>query len=344
MESTHSCDVSVIVSVYNQNTTLALLLNLLTQQNYTGPWEIIVCDDGSDTDTLSVIQAASRCFDGRLRYVWQSRNGWGLAKSRNNALRCANGNVIVFMDADLAVPPDFVSRHASCHSDGKRRLVCGTRRWLFLDELPQGISLAGFVPALLTSQTGMSALYSEVQYQKKYANSPCPWFSCFGCNFSFSRGDQPLLFDEMFNGWGGEDTEFACRLNLRHGYEISLEPESVALHLEGGRRRFIGVRPKSHDQIVQFLRNMVYLCDCYPEFDMSPAFESFGFFELDAESNNWSRASRPRFSQAHIHSIFAIAQRWLTDSGLRLAARYRDRAETARSSSMAIGSASALVV
>jgi hypothetical protein len=43
-------------------------------------------------------------------------------------LHCANGNIIVLMDADLAVAPDFVSRHAECHAAGQRRLVCGARR------------------------------------------------------------------------------------------------------------------------------------------------------------------------------------------------------------------------
>ena len=167
----------------------------------------------------------------------------------------------------------------------------------------------------------MSALYSEVQYQKKYANSPYPWFACRGCNFSFSRDDRPFLFDEAFDGWGGEDLEFACRLQTRHGYEISFEPDIVGLHLEEGHRRFIGIRPESHDQIVQFLRNMVYFCDSYPELDMSPAFESFGFFELAAGSNSWRRATTPRLSSEHIHSVFVTAQRWLTDRGLRRAAR-----------------------
>ena len=322
MESMHTCDVSVIITAYNQSAPLELLLSHLVRQEYMGSWEIIICDDGSDEDTLSVIKAASRRFSGRMRYVWQSRNGWGLARSRNNALRCANGDVLLLMDADLAVPPDFVSRHAGRHCDGKRRLVCGSRRWLFLGDLPRGVPLASLVPVLFTSAAGMSALYSEVHYQKKYASSPYPWFACLGCNFSFSRDDRPLLFDEVFNGWGGEDSEFACRLQSRHGYEISLEPDLVGLHLQEGHRRFTVVKPTSHDQIVQFLRNMVYFHDSYPELDSScPAFQSFGFFELDAESNGWRRAATPSLSRERIHSVFTTAQRWLTDRGLRQPAR-----------------------
>ena len=311
------CDVSVIISAYNQNAALELLLSLLAKQEYAGRWEIIVCDDGSDEDTLGVVRAASLHSERRLRYVWQSRDGWSLSKSRNNALRCADGDILILMDADLLVAPDFVARHANCHSDGKRRVVCGIRRWLFLDDLPRGTPLSALVPAVLTSKTGLSALYSEVESQKKFANSPYPWLSVAGCNFSFSRHDQTILFDEAFSGWGGEDKEFACRLHVRHGYAISLEPELVGLHLEGGHRRFIGIRPKSHDEIVQFLRNMVYFCDCYPQLDMSPAFENLGYLELDAASNTWRHATRPSFSQDHIHWTFATAQRWLADSGLR---------------------------
>src|SRR5687767_4340911 len=138
----HSCDVSVIVTTYNQKAALKVLLNLLAQQQYTGRWEIIICDDGSDEDTLSVIKAASRASNVRLRYVWQSRNGWGLSSSRNNALRCADGNVLILIDADLVVAPDFVDRHARCYADGTPQLVCGSRRWLFLDDLPSATNLA----------------------------------------------------------------------------------------------------------------------------------------------------------------------------------------------------------
>lgn len=320
---THTCDLSVIVTAYNQNATLELVLSLLETQDYAGGWEVIVCDDGSDEDTLSIVKSASNCFNKQLRYVWQARNGFGLARSRNNALRCANGDVIVLMDADLAVPSDFLSRHAKCHSQGQRRLVCGIRRWLFVDDLPHGTRLEFMVRSLLTSHSSMAGLYSEMPAQKKYAQSTHPWLSCRGCNFSFSRDIQPHLFDETFNGWGGEDIEFACRLHLRHGYEISFDPETVGLHLEEGHRHFVAVRAESHGQIVQFLRNIVYFCDSYPDFDMSPACESFGLFELDPASNNWRKASRPRFSREHIHSILATARGWLTDSGLRQVPRYR---------------------
>lgn len=317
MKLIQPCDVSVIITVYNQNAALDLLLSLLAKQDYLGRWEVLVCDDGSNEDTLSIVRAAARGSKRRIRYVWQSRDGFGLARSRNNALRCADGSLIIFMDADLAVAPDFVSQHARCHSDGRRRLVCGTRKWLFLDDLPRGIDLASFVPRLLSSKSSMSALSSELHFQKEHADTPRPWFSCRGCNFSFLRDDQLYLFDESFNGWGGEDTEFACRLHSRHGYEITLEPDICGLHLEEGRRRFLGVRPKSHPQIVQFLRNMVYLNDSYPEFDMSPAFDGFGFFELDVASNHWRLASNPKFSHEHLHSVVTTAQRWLTDAGLR---------------------------
>jgi glycosyltransferase involved in cell wall biosynthesis len=321
MECFQPCDVSVIIAVYNQSAHLELLLNFLGQQDYTGEWEIIVCDDGSHVDMLSVIKASAS--NRRVRYVWQSRNGEARAMSRNNALRCANGNILILMDGDLAVPPDFVSRHVRCHADGKRRIVCGARKWVFLEDLPRGPSLAATLAALLASQTGMSLLYTEVSYQKKYANSPYPWFSCYSCNLSYSRGDGPPLFNEAFTGWGGEDLEFACRLHLQHGYEISLEPELIGLHLEHGHRRLFGVRPESHDQIVQFLRNIMYFCDSYPQFDMSSEFESIGLFELDTASNSWRRTPKAKFSREHIHSTFALAQRWLTDSGLRLAPQAR---------------------
>lgn len=307
----HCCFVTVVIAVYNQNSTLKIVLDLLERQDYEGLWEIIVCDDGSDVDTSRIVKDAAQSLSRSIRYVWQPRNGWRLAKSRNNALRCANGHIIILMDGDLAVRPDFVSRHVASHSD-ERTAVFGTRRWLFLGDLPREVPIERVVELLLFREADISALYSETWLQEKYTRSAHPWLACMGCNFSFVQGVDSILFDEKFVGWGGEDQEFACRLHVRYGYNLRFVPSIVGLHLDRGcRRSFVSVRPKSHSEIVQYFRNIAYFCDCYPELDMIPACMGLGHFQLDPESNTWGMATRPNFDRTHIHSLLVAVRDWL---------------------------------
>jgi glycosyltransferase involved in cell wall biosynthesis len=106
-------------------------LKHVAAQDYTGSWEIIVCDDGSEDDSLKVIRNISRSLERPLRFIWQSRIGERRAVSRNSALRCASGRIVILMDGDLAVPHDFISQHVASHANA-RSAVYGSRHWLFI--------------------------------------------------------------------------------------------------------------------------------------------------------------------------------------------------------------------
>ena len=115
---------SVIISVYQQPSSLSALLECLRKQTYDGAFEVLVCDDGSASGIIEVIRSFS---DLNLRYLWQPDEGYRLARSRNNGIRCASGDVLIFLDGDLLVGPEFLARHAARHN-GRKRIVCGTRK------------------------------------------------------------------------------------------------------------------------------------------------------------------------------------------------------------------------
>lgn len=304
-----------MVTAYNQTSILEITLGLLERQDYKGTFEIIVCDDGSDEDTLSVVKALSRKGSIPVRYVWEARDGFRLAKSRNNALRCANGRVVILMDGDIAVPADFVSRHISFHIGG-RTVVCGTRRWLFLDDLPQTLPLGIVIESLLSDETNTSNLLSEAWvFQEKLLSSPDPWRGCMGCNFSFVRDQEQILFDEDFVGWGYEDIEFAYRLHKVFGYTFQFVPSLYGLHLENSSRsKFVMFRPRTHSEIVQLLRNVIYFYDLYPELDVVSACEILGHLEYYPERGIWRVAKQPNHERSHIQSILTTARSWLPDA------------------------------
>jgi glycosyltransferase involved in cell wall biosynthesis len=305
----HDCDVSVLVTAYNQTRILPVVLKCLASQSYGGSWEIIVCDDGSEDNTLNVVENASSALGVYVRYVWHPRSGERRAAVRNKGLLCAKGHLIICIDGDIAVRPDFISNHVANHA-ASRTIVYGTRRWLFLGDLPKGAPIEPIVELLLLNESDNSPLHCDLQYQQMFAASTCPWLACMGCNFSFVRGVEAVLFDEHFVGWGCEDQEFACRLHSQYGYRFQFSRAIDVLHLdERSRKDFVPLmRPRSHSDIVGYTRNLIHFCDSYPQFDASVICRGLGLFEIDPEHGLWRRAKRPKFDREHICSLLAVAR------------------------------------
>lgn len=89
---------SVIIPCYNGAKTIRVQLEALARQQWIGPWEIIVADNGSTDDTLRIV----RQYEGRLpnlRIVDASARP-GAPYARNVGIRVATGDAIVFCDAD----------------------------------------------------------------------------------------------------------------------------------------------------------------------------------------------------------------------------------------------------
>ena len=66
---------------------------------------------GSDSATLSMINALRPALSYPLQHVWQEDSGFRLAAIRNKAIVAARGDYIVFIDQDCVVRPDFIKNH-----------------------------------------------------------------------------------------------------------------------------------------------------------------------------------------------------------------------------------------
>jgi len=93
---------SVLVPVWNGAAFLAEALDSV-RKDVTGPFEIVVVDDGSTDDTAAI----ARGFDVPLRYDLQAHAG--LAVARNRLIELARGELIAFLDADDRWPRGRVS-------------------------------------------------------------------------------------------------------------------------------------------------------------------------------------------------------------------------------------------
>ena len=108
------CRLSVIVPVYNAQTTLARCLDSIRQQSFTH-FEVCLVNDGSKDNSLDLCKRYAS-EDARFRVIDQE-NG-GVSSARNTGLAAATGQFITFIDADDAIAPGYfemLMKH--CHFD-----------------------------------------------------------------------------------------------------------------------------------------------------------------------------------------------------------------------------------
>lgn len=95
--------VSIIIPAYNAAPFIEETIKSIYGQTYPH-WEIIVIDDGSTDNTNSICEQLN---NSRVK-VTRQKNA-GVAVARNNGLLSANGEYVVFFDADDLMSPDFLS-------------------------------------------------------------------------------------------------------------------------------------------------------------------------------------------------------------------------------------------
>jgi len=300
-------DVSLIIPVFEQHALLPLVFEGLRRQDFGGRLEILVCDDGSQADHRMLVEReAERGTD--VRYIWQPHRGRGVARSRNNGIRCAQGDLLIFLDGDSLAPSNFISTHVSAHRKEKV-LFCGSRKQVFLE--PKDI--AGWqtmrIEELVQKMDGLPHRSMRAWQEEIYVRAP--WRICMGCNASVPRADC-VGFDEELTGWGCEDVEFGCRLVARHNYTISIDPLSFVYSIEfGDEAGFSRVRPKSHEDIILCLKDLLRVRGLYPEIDTSPLLLMAQYFAIDPVTNQWHQLPEAAAQERNTDEAIQQAMTWL---------------------------------
>lgn len=98
--------VSVIIPVYNAESTLKRCLDSVGTQTYTN-LEFLLINDGSTDNSLEICQAYA-AKDPRIAVHTQKNAGPSAA--RNNAIDMATGDYLTFVDSDDYIEPDMIER------------------------------------------------------------------------------------------------------------------------------------------------------------------------------------------------------------------------------------------
>lgn len=121
---------SVILPCLNCESVIATQLSALEQQRCDRPWEIIISDNGSTDKTLEIVQQ----YQSRLPHlrVIDSSARRGAGPARNLAVPFAQGDCIVFCDADDQVCPGWLQ--ALANALDHHQLVAGALDLLALNQ------------------------------------------------------------------------------------------------------------------------------------------------------------------------------------------------------------------
>jgi serine acetyltransferase/GT2 family glycosyltransferase len=113
---------SVVIASYNRRALLERLLDQLAQQTLpASDFEAIVVDDGSAEPVREAL--AGRKYPYALRLEAQANQG--AAAARHRGVQQARGELLVIVDDDMQVGPDFLEQHARAHPAGSRRVAIG---------------------------------------------------------------------------------------------------------------------------------------------------------------------------------------------------------------------------
>ncbi len=102
-------NVSIIICTRNRAKILGECIESLIDQKMSTSYEIVVIDDGSTDSTPETVQGiAARQQHPQVRHVPQEHGG--LNAARNNGVRSAEGEILIFLDDDEVAPPDYLSK------------------------------------------------------------------------------------------------------------------------------------------------------------------------------------------------------------------------------------------
>ncbi len=97
---TEEISITIVMPVFNGEKYLKESISSILNQTYKD-FEFIIIDDGSQDDSLSIINSFN---DSRIKVIRNHRN-LGIRKSRNRAIKIAQGKFIAIFDADDIARP-----------------------------------------------------------------------------------------------------------------------------------------------------------------------------------------------------------------------------------------------
>lgn len=113
--------ISVIIPVYNADKFINRCIDSLISNDIQYPFEILLINDGSTDNSLQIIESYTQKYT-YIKVFTQVNQG--PANARNNGIKIAKGDFIVFVDADDYVEKDYLKNLSSLLMYTNTDLAC----------------------------------------------------------------------------------------------------------------------------------------------------------------------------------------------------------------------------
>jgi GT2 family glycosyltransferase len=206
--------VSVIIPTYNRLDRLKRVLEAFERQAYPlDKFEIIIVSDGSSDGTDAFLRSLATPL--HLRALTQPNQG--VAAARNNGLKQATADLILFLDDDVVPSPQLIAEHVRMHTAHPEDVIV-----LGPMLTPDDFSMSAWVrweQAMLVKQyqAMLSGEYQPTARQFYTGNTS------LARTYLIEEGG----FDEHFRR--AEDVELAYRLAQR-GLRFLFNPNAIGYH------------------------------------------------------------------------------------------------------------------
>lgn len=214
---------TLLISTYNRADALRLVLESAFAQSVL-PDQIVICDDGSDEETRTLIEEMSKKSPVPIKHVWHEDNGFRLAMIRNKGVAASEGEYILQIDGDCILSSHYIKDHIELARPG---YFAGGRRVMLNEAMTEAtlkkgrLSISFF--GLMFQKKGFRYLknmiriswlrkvYSHIVTERRAKNKQA---SVDGASFSFWKKDFIAVngYDEDMVGWGWEDSDINLRL------------------------------------------------------------------------------------------------------------------------------------
>lgn len=198
--------ISIVIPTFNRPLELERCLYSLSNQSYSGEWEVIVVDDGGDRSLDNLVDLY---INRNIRFLRQANTG--PAGARNFGVGHAKGEYIVFLDDDCEPEFDWLERLTS-NAQSKIMVGGNTCNIVYGNMFSEA------------SQLLVSFLYDYFK--------GTPWYFFTSNNFMIDRKTFLELggFSRDFRNAAGEDREFCARW-LKKGFEMIYNEQAVVNHV-----------------------------------------------------------------------------------------------------------------
>ena len=239
--------VSIVIPVYNRKEILGKTLAGILHQTYPiNLIEVIIADDGSKDNPEELVSKFKPYF--KIKYVSQEDLGFRASAVRNLGVSQASHDNLIFLDCDMLPMPSLVESMMKWLYVSKKVILIGHRRFVSTDDFSIDQCIKDIKPILdlpdIDSENKIvnkgskgitvdwrEKIYSETNQLKSSGAHVFRTFCSGNVGFSKKIWDQIGGFDEDFNHWGGEDTEFGFRAYNNGNWFVPVTG-ALALHQE----------------------------------------------------------------------------------------------------------------